>query len=77
MEMINGKIQNIRTYIRVHQVRDDLEGQGCITKVQCHDAVTCGKVMALNVINMEAVDSDGGDTDIKGIEVRITLQMAR
>ena len=50
-------------------------------KVQCHDAVTCGKVMALNVINMEAVDSDGGDTDtdtdIKGIEVRITLQMAR
>ena len=35
--------------------------------------------MALNVINMEAVyvDSDGGDTDIKGIEVRITLQMAR
>lgn len=67
----------ILEHIRVHQVRDDLEGQGCITKVQCHDAVTCGKVMALNVINMEAVDSDGGDTDIKGIEVRITLQMAR
>ena len=66
----------ILEHIRVHQVRDDLEGQGCITKVQCHDAVTCGKVMALNVINMEAVDSDGGDKDIKGIEVRITLQMA-
>ena len=69
----------ILEHIRVHQVRDDLEGQGFIMKVQCHDAVTCGKVMALNVINMEAVDSDGGDTDtdIKGIEVRITLQMAR
>ena len=67
----------ILEHIRVHQVRDDLEGQGFIMKVQCHDAVTCGKVMALNVINMEAVDNDGRDTDIKGIEVRITLQMAR
>ena len=35
-------------------------------KVQCHDAAACGKVMALNVINIEAVDSDGGDSDIKG-----------